>query len=103
MGGVLNLNARNSLAAGFDFIIAVSTILGARKFGRGSLASLLRRQGMGYFGLILILHVVTVVSIGLFSYWGPHLTVSQALVFYDLNCTLRLHLLFGCCYLKRTL
>lgn len=64
----LALNECDSLAAGFDSIITIFTVLGARKFRRGSLASLLRRQGIEYFGLILIVHVVTVVSKGSFRY-----------------------------------
>ena len=73
-------------AAGFDFIVAIFTVLGVRKFRRGDLATLLRHQGIGYFGLILAVHTVTVVGTGSFRYCGSHLTVSQALVFYDLNC-----------------
>jgi hypothetical protein len=92
VGGLLDLNARNSLAAGFDFVIAISTVLGIRKMSaRGSLASLLRRQGIEYFGLILMVHTVTVVSTDSFRCWGSHLTVSQALVFHDPNCTHRRH------------
>ena len=83
------LNACKSPAAGFDFIVAIFTVLGVRKFRRGDLATLLRHQGIGYFGLILAVHTVTVVSAGSFHYRRFHLTISQALVFYDLNCTSR--------------
>ena len=62
MDGPPNLNARTLSAAGFDFIIVVLTIIGVRKYDGGNLASLLRRQGIGYFGLILIVHTVTVVG-----------------------------------------
>lgn len=52
-----------SPAAGFDLIIAIFTILGVRKSARNhGFARLLRRQGIEYFGLILILHTVTVVG-----------------------------------------
>ena len=60
------LNACNSPAAGFDSIVAILTVLGVRKFERGDLATLLRHQGIGYFGLILAVHTVTVVSAGSF-------------------------------------
>ena len=83
------LNTRNLPAAGFDFIVAIFTVLGVRKFRRGDLATLLRHQGIGYFALILAVHTVTVVSAGSFSLLRSHLTVPQALVFYDLNCTCR--------------
>ena len=66
--GLLKLNARNSPAAGFDFIVAIFTVLGVRKFRRGDLATLLRHQGIGYFGLILAVHTVTVVSAGSFHH-----------------------------------
>ena len=97
------LNARNSPAAGFDFIVAIFTVLGVRKFRRGDLATLLRHQGIGYFGLILAVHTVTVVGTGSFHHRKPHLTVPQALVFYDLNCTCRRRGLFGYGYLSCTL
>lgn len=60
----LKLNACNSPAAGFDLIVATLTVLGVRRFGSGGLAALLRRQGIEYFGLILIVHLVTVVGTG---------------------------------------
>lgn len=62
------LNACDPPAAGFDFIVAIFTILGVRKFRRGDLATLLRHQGIGYFGLILAVHTVTAVSAGSFHY-----------------------------------
>ncbi|KAF9646261.1 hypothetical protein BDM02DRAFT_265998 [Thelephora ganbajun] len=68
------LGAFSIYTAGFDFIIVVFTVLGVRKSGRDSLASLLRRQGIGYFGLILIVHTITI-----------------ALVFYDQNSFLGIY------------
>lgn len=46
---------------GFDFIVAVVTVIGVRKSSKDGLAALLRRQGIGYLGLILMVHTVTVV------------------------------------------
>lgn len=61
---------------GFDFIIATFTVIGVRKSAKGGLASLLRRQGIGYFGLILIVHTVTVVGTGSFRCRRSYLTIS---------------------------
>ena len=47
---------------GIDFIVAVITVVGIRKTSKDGLATLLRRQGIGYFGLILMLHTVTIVG-----------------------------------------
>jgi len=52
-----------SPAAGFDLTVAIFTVLGVRRSARDhGFARLLRRQGIEYFGLILILHTVTVVG-----------------------------------------
>ena len=74
MDYLLKLNACHQLAMGFDFIIAMFTVLGIRKSARDGLASLLRRQGVGYFGLILIVHTATVVGTGSFRCRRSYLT-----------------------------
>ena len=60
----------------FDFIIAVTTVLGVKKSAGDGLAALLRRQGIGYFGLILIVHTITVVGTDLFRCINHCLTAS---------------------------
>ena len=94
------LNTCNSPATGFDSIIVIFTILGIRKSARDGLASLLRRQGIGYFGLILIVHTVTVVSTSYLFCRSSYLTAFQALVFHDRNCKRRRHASFQYGYLN---
>ena len=59
---------------GFDFIVAVVTVAGVRKTSKDGLAALLRRQGIGYLGLILMVHTATVVGIVSFRRLKNYLT-----------------------------
>lgn len=80
----------DSPAAGLDLVVAILTILGVRKFGPSdSLAGLLRRQGVEYFVLILLVHTAIVVGISSLVFWGSFFTIFQALVFYDTRCMRR--------------
>jgi len=68
------LGAFSIYTMGFDFIVAVVTVIGVRKSSKDGLAALLRRQGIGYLGLILMVHTATVI-----------------LVFYDVESSLGIY------------
>jgi len=57
------LGAFSIYTMGFDFIVAVIAVLGVKKTSKDGLAALLRRQGIWYLGLILLLHTATVILV----------------------------------------